>query len=93
MKFRSKPVEIEAFQLTREYVRQCLKDMVTPRYMSLIHHSVGGDPLRDPDEMTCVSKQGRVHAKFDDWIIAEPGGSGCYPCAPDVFALKYEPIS
>ena len=27
-----------------------------------------------------------------DWIITEPSGIGHYPCKPDVFALKYEPL-
>ena len=28
-----------------------------------------------------------------DWIITEPDGKGFYPCKPDVFAAKYEPVN
>lgn len=27
-----------------------------------------------------------------DWIITEPRGDGFYPCNPDVFSAKYEPV-
>ena len=27
-----------------------------------------------------------------DWIIAEPDGEHFYPCKPDIFADRYEPI-
>ncbi len=37
--------------------------------------------------------QGWSGVKEGDWIIAEPDGSGFYPCNPDVFAVKYEPIA
>jgi len=37
-------------------------------------------------------KQGYVPVNPGDWIIAEPDGSGFYPCAPNVFAAKYEPV-
>lgn len=43
--------------------------------------------------------KGQVHGKQGwsgvdpgDWIIAEPDGSGFYPCKPDVFSAKYELI-
>lgn len=88
-KFRSKPVEVEAFQLTKEYVRKFWTEMTQPRGMGFSSQRIGASM---PDEMVCHSRQGIVSADFNDWIIEESDGSGCYPCKPDVFAAKYEPI-
>jgi hypothetical protein len=38
-----------------------------------------------------AGRQGRSNVDPGDYIIAEPDGSGFYPCKPDVFAAKYEP--
>lgn len=39
-----------------------------------------------------VGKQGKVACALDDFIIAEPDGSGFYPCAPTIFRAKYDEI-
>lgn len=77
MKFRSKPTEIEA---------ECfIKDKPLP--------------FRD-ERAVCydghnwyVEARGRrIVVDFNDWIIREPDGKGFYPCKPDIFTNRYEPI-
>ncbi len=36
--------------------------------------------------------QGPSRVNEGDWIIAEPDGEGFYPCDPETFAHKYEPV-
>lgn len=38
------------------------------------------------------TRSGVAVVRLGDWIITEPDGSGHYPCAPEVFAAKYEAI-
>lgn len=93
-KFHSKPVEIEAVQLTRALIESILFDKAAmpnglfsrraayhPTNRTIEHASFG-----------CHTRQGDVAADEGDWIIQESDGSGCYPCKPDVFAAKYEPV-
>ncbi len=83
MRFRSKPVEIEAVQMTA----QRLFD-----WENLVERLPNGVWF-DGTVMKCESRNGHVAADVDDWIIQESDGSGCYPCKPDVFAVKYEPLT
>jgi len=46
----------------------------------------------DPPYATLTTANGDVRAEVGDWIIREPSGIGCYPCKPDVFERKYEPV-
>jgi hypothetical protein len=34
----------------------------------------------------------KAYLAAGDWVIAEPGGRGHYPCKPDIFAATYEPV-
>jgi hypothetical protein len=73
MKYRAKPIEIEAEQWTSESKPAAVTEE-TPGYGFV------------------TSKQGRVACALDDFIIAEPDGSGYYPCAPSIFRAKYDLI-
>lgn len=72
--FRSKPVTIEAHQWNRPGDHPAVQPV-----------ALGGH-----DTYVVSGKQGEVRVEPGDWIIAEPDGSGFYPCKPDVFAAKYE---
>jgi hypothetical protein len=82
-KFRSKPVEIEAVQLTP----QRLAD-----WRAGVERLPNGVEIDRFGLLFCRTRQGAVAVVPDDWIIQESDGSGCYPCKPDVFAAKYEPL-
>ncbi len=94
-KFRSKPVEIEAWQLTREKIEAHLFGDAGAFPSGLAFRGqVHPTERRFMGHFICSSRQGEVTAEIDDWIIAEPGAEGflAYPCKPDVFEQKYEPI-
>lgn len=77
MRFRSKPVEIEAVQFNAEGDHPAVKRRQL--------EPVTGGPFE------VLGAQGWSGVNLGDWIITEPKGDGFYPCRPDVFALKYEP--
>lgn len=92
-RFRSKPVEIEAVQITRSKVtgdmqRDAAEWLDAEEEAGRAHaYWNGGDPY-----FMITTANGPVRAVPGDWIIREPSGVGCYPCNPDVFAARYEPI-
>lgn len=76
MKFRKKPVVIEAVQFTGE---QPWPEGV---YAS-------SNP-RERDTPVCWTLEGPLHVSVGDWIIQGVKGE-FYPCKPDIFAATYEP--
>lgn len=90
-KFRTKPFEIEAFQITRNKGTGEVQHEVTDWFndenlAGRAYYQGGSEPY-----YTIETANGPVRANIGDWIIREPSGIGCYPCKPDVFAAKYEP--
>jgi hypothetical protein len=94
-RYRSKPVEIEAVQLTDENILAMFGNEQT------MDAPMGLELQGWADQRTqtvsgifeCKSRQGVVVAEPGDWIILEPGAPGlCYPCKPDVFAARWEAV-
>ena len=96
MKFRKKPVVIEAFQMTRD-ARASNAD-----WPNWLHEawmigpaSVGGIyPKNYPDSdgtdsLVIRTLEGAMHVTFDDWIIQGVKGE-LYACKPDIFEATYE---
>jgi hypothetical protein len=95
-KFRKKPIEIEAYQITKELLEGVLFDGKDyPAGLSLQHSSShkerrgisgwGGTVVTIHNQKTDVRE--------GDWIITEPDGIHHYPCKPDIFEMTYEPIT
>lgn len=80
MKYRKKPVVIEAEQFTREVdcrgVCLCLLAGESFPHVHTIHK---GHP-----------KGAVVQLEIGDWIIPENDGVHFYPCKPDIFEKTYE---
>lgn len=81
MKFRAKPVEIEAVQFT---------DELNPPpgvYRKYEHYDNG-------TIASCFvnTAGGPATVWLHDWIVKEPSGSGYYPVRPDIFESKYEKV-
>jgi len=78
MKFRKKPVEIEAEQFTKmnsdpRGVCNCLCSF-------------------QPHVHTIHAEQ-HVDLEFGDWIVPEPDGKHFYPVKPEIFQKTYELIT
>lgn len=78
MRFRKKPVEIEAVQLT-------------PFSLPLIEVFVGGDLDVRGGEVIIATLEGDMHASLGDWIIRGVKGE-FYPCKPDIFEATYDAV-
>lgn len=95
MKYRKKPVEIEARQLTPE-TREALSQWMNngksgasdnkSALLAWYYDSNGADELYiETLEEVMVARNG-------DWIIRGVDGE-FYPCKPDIFAKTYEPAT
>ncbi|AKU35420.1 phage protein [Lacticaseibacillus paracasei] len=85
MKYRKKPVEIEAVQFADD-----------PDTLIKINDSLGLDPVNvsyeDPDNpvLKIPTLEGVITAQVGDYIVKGVHGE-FYPCKPDIFEETYEP--
>lgn len=82
MKYRKKPVVIEAVQL---------KDLEIRTLMALQHFvGLGNDKLLAVSDGVLINTlEGNMKASIGDFIIKGVQGE-LYPCKPDIFELTYE---
>lgn len=76
MKYRKKPIEIDARKVTKKRVKFIAK------WCRSVAHSEG---------ITIYTLEGRMLARFGDWIIRGVNGE-FYPCKPDIFEKTYERV-
>lgn len=88
MKFRSKPVVIEAMQFTDESKDQCFHFVTCNKYASF---DCDADIKKARPTLIIQTLEGDMKAQVGDWIIKGTRGE-FYPCKPDVFAVKYEAV-
>lgn len=91
MRYRKKPVEVEAYQLTQENFQDWES---WPRWLS--GAVVGSRPRRiyyaSPPALIVVDTlEGQMKAYPDDWIIKGVQGE-LYPCRPAIFEATYEEV-
>ena len=98
MKFRKKPVEIEAFQMTKE---RRSDNSEWPKWLHLAWNA----PITEEGAVSCVdfpnsdgtdrlviyTLEGIHTVGWDDWIIQGISGE-LYPCKPDIFEQTYDPV-
>lgn len=93
MKFRKKPVEVEAYQITRSLLAGALFDGQNyPTGLKCVRSSCH-PPSRFISEWVgeVVTIHGQATKVIEgDWIITEPDGVHFYPCKPDIFEKTYE---
>ena len=87
MKFRKKPVVIEAVQLTRNYFSNALNFVKT----DMVGNYCSGEFSEDDCYMEIKTLEGTMTASEGDWIICGVSGE-FYPCKPDIFDATYEPV-
>lgn len=83
MKFRKKPVVIEA-------VRYHGVGMSDAQQAEMLAH-LEGCRWRQDDGIVISTLEGDMTARPGDWIIKGVKGE-FYPCKPDIFAATYEPV-
>jgi hypothetical protein len=83
MKFRKKPIEVEAIQFTGDNYKEC-EDFIGKHLID--------NTLFYPN---IVTSEGTMRVNVNDFIIKEPFDKerDCYPCKPDIFVKTYEPIN
>jgi hypothetical protein len=98
MKFRKKPVVIEAFQITRN---RRIDNSEWPNWLNLAWNmpwpTVGAVSCEDwpnsngNDRLIISTLEGPLAVSWDDWIIKGVKGE-LYPCKPDIFEATYEKV-
>lgn len=92
MKFRKKPVEVEAIQLTEELALKCLTESLPGPFGLHISGSFHpGQGVVHHAHTTIETLEGVMHTNLGDWIIKGVAGE-LYPCKPDIFSQTYEPV-
>ena len=81
MKYRKKPVVIEAFMLGIDYIPDWFMDKVTTNEIILRGH----------DGADITTLEGVMHANIGDFIIKGVKGE-IYPCKPNIFLETYERV-
>ena len=81
MRYRKKPVEIEAFRLGIFPVPVWFKDKVSKNEI-ILHNDLTAD---------INTLEGVMHANYGDFIIKGVAGE-IYPCKPDIFIATYEAV-
>lgn len=79
MKYRKRPVEIEAVQWTSRNVAEMAKFMGGELRVNHLH------------ELIIETLEGDMRASPYDWIIRGVRGE-YYPCKPEIFAETYEVV-
>ncbi len=83
MKYRKKPVVIEAMQFTED-----LKD----RVFNFITCNKAAEMQDGKPILKIQTLEGVITATIGDYIIKGVKGE-FYPCKPDIFELTYEPVN
>jgi hypothetical protein len=92
MRYRKKPVVVEAVQLTRAVIEAHLFDKAPlPEGVNLWNASYhAGNRTIGYARFGIKTLEGNMEASEGDWIIKGVAGE-FYPCKPDIFAATYEP--
>ncbi len=90
MKYRKKPVVIEAFKLGADPMPDWFLDAITENRVILHGSSSGFHHVYDTSA-EIVTLEGTMHADYGDYILLGVKGE-LYPCKPEVFRMSYEAV-
>lgn len=88
MKFRKKPVAIDAFRLGVDNMPDWFNELRIKNVV--VTGNVDGRYRGGPDYAVIDTLEGQMRAENGDWIIRGIAGE-VYPCKPAIFAATYEP--
>lgn len=95
MKYRKKPVTIEAIELKNDYnsIVECIEFVFKiGMESSYIGEKATIDKVKSEGGFIIPTTEGDMKASFGDWIIKGIKGE-FYPCKNDIFAASYSPAS
>lgn len=82
MRYRKKPVEVDAWLFDRTAAGHALEEMGVGKHV---------EPTETTPEIMCIQTlEGVMTARLGDYIIRGVKGE-FYPCKPDIFEASYEP--
>ena len=87
MKYRKKPIEIEAFRIGIDYIPDWFMDKVSTNEIILHGKSTAFEHYNDT-HCTIRTLEGNMRAEYGDYIIKGVNGE-IYPCKPDIFEKTY----
>lgn len=90
MKYRKKPVVIDAFELGTDSMPDWFMDAVTENRI-ILHGTSRGFYNGNDTNADIKTLEGLMHADYGDYIIRGVKGE-IYPCKPDIFRATYEPV-
>ncbi len=82
MKYRKKPIEVEAIQYTGRNELEVMA-WIGKDYKAAFTNHLG---------FAIHTLEGTMHASPGDWIIRGVKDE-LYPCKPDIFEASYDPVS
>jgi len=96
MKYRKRPIIIEAFQMTRE---RRWSNVDWPEWLNRAWCADPGEGALwiDPDDpkkerLLIGTREGSLRVAWNDWIIRGVEGE-LYPCKPAIFEATYETVA
>ncbi len=92
MKYRKKPIVVEAFQYGYHIEPIWFKSLIgkTIRYVPS-RNMKKTEAKKFPSDVLIKTLKGEMRADYYDYIIKGVNGE-IYPCKPDIFDKTYEPI-
>lgn len=92
MRYRKKPIEIEAFQMTEERMesREDWPNWLILAWEKKELQCIGSGALHI--EWRVRTLEGSLHISANDWIIRGVKGE-LYPCKPDIFEATYVAVN
>lgn len=90
MKYRKKPVVIEAIQWTGSNFDQ-VANFTKQTFGHKVAYEDYAEYCQKTGEFTIDTLEGRMTATKGDFIIKGVKGE-CYPCKPDIFEATYEKV-
>lgn len=100
MRFKKKPIEIEARQFTGGSVATEIVEWIRRGNFAARHRAhrpeikaPNGElaQMLDPEHISIRTLEGDMRADLGDWIICGVKGE-FYPCKPDIFEATYEAV-
>lgn len=88
MRYRKKPVVIDAFRLGDEWPDWWAEKISANEITA---HNVDGRLRGGPDYALIKTLEGVMRGENGDWIIRGVKGE-VYPCKTDIFEATYEPV-